>query len=429
MGGALVGFVDSVQPERAPSGQPIAVLGLKLNKSIGKLPVNSTFAIRLKGAIGQKYLAIGLGSSRRTYADGATVPLAPDERRRRPRPGAVDVQLRRRGQGVVASTVGFSDGLAGRGVGHQRRDRGVPPAARGPGAGGAQPRLVRAPTWAGSCTDSRRSRARSRRWRTRRRRCSSSLDGTFRALASVSIAVPSGRDLRHAAGVQRGDRRQPDDPAVPDRHRGAVQRAASGDRDAAGERAGARRRVHRRAYATFPGPRRSTSVWSSLSNALATLRADAGRAGRARSPDADRLEPSLAARVPDAGPGVVQLRDAVPAQRREHAVREHDARARRCGSRWSRSTTSSAGKRSRRTTRTRRHRRTRPSSTGRSTSTRIRTPTRPARPPSARPGTSRTRARRRTSATSPGNQGLQTEQTGQTGQAATRNARTSGGQK
>jgi ABC-type transporter Mla subunit MlaD len=116
MGGALVGFVDSVQPEQAPSGQPIAVLGLKLNKSIGPLPVDSTFAIRLKGAIGQKYLAIGLGHSNRTYEDGATVPL-------RQTSAAVDLDQvlsmfdPATRLGVVASTVGFSNGLAGRGVG------------------------------------------------------------------------------------------------------------------------------------------------------------------------------------------------------------------------------------------------------------------------------------------------------------------------
>jgi virulence factor Mce-like protein len=116
MGGALVGFVDSVTPERTSSGQPIAVLGLKLNKSIGRLPVNSTFAIRLKGAIGQKYLAIGLGSSHRMLASGATVPLGQTS-------AAVDLDQvlsmfsPPTRQGVVASTVGFSDGLAGRGIG------------------------------------------------------------------------------------------------------------------------------------------------------------------------------------------------------------------------------------------------------------------------------------------------------------------------
>ena len=116
MGGALVGFVDSVQPERAPSGEPIAVLGLKLNKSIGPLPVNSTFAIRLKGAIGQKYLAINPGHSKRTFQDGATVPIGQTS-------AAVDLDQvlsmfsPPTRAGVVASTVGFSDGLAGRGIG------------------------------------------------------------------------------------------------------------------------------------------------------------------------------------------------------------------------------------------------------------------------------------------------------------------------
>jgi ABC-type transporter Mla subunit MlaD len=115
MGGALVGFVDNVQPTRLPSGQPIAVLDLKLDRSIGKLPVDSTFAIALKGAIGQKYLAIGLGHSRRTLASGATVPL---------RQTSATVDLDQvldmfsppTRTGVTASTIGFSDALAGRGV-------------------------------------------------------------------------------------------------------------------------------------------------------------------------------------------------------------------------------------------------------------------------------------------------------------------------
>lgn len=114
LGGALVGFVDSVRAERDAAGEPIALLGLKLNKSIGRLPVDSTFTIRLKGAIGQKYLAIALGRSKRTYPDGATVPL---------RQTGAEVDLDQvlsmftppTRAGVVASTVGYSDGLAGRG--------------------------------------------------------------------------------------------------------------------------------------------------------------------------------------------------------------------------------------------------------------------------------------------------------------------------
>jgi ABC-type transporter Mla subunit MlaD len=104
-----------VQAERASSGQPYALLGLKLNRSIGRLPTDSTFTIRLKGSIGQKYLAIDEGHARRTYPDGATVPL-------RNTGATVDLDqvlsmfdppTRR---GVIASTIGFSDGLAGRGI-------------------------------------------------------------------------------------------------------------------------------------------------------------------------------------------------------------------------------------------------------------------------------------------------------------------------
>jgi ABC-type transporter Mla subunit MlaD len=116
MGGALVGFVDSVDPARTASGQPIAMLNLKLDRSIGKLPVDSTFTIGIKGSIGQKYLAIGLGRSRQTYASGATVPM-------RQTSAAVDLDqfldmfTPPTRTGVAASTVGFSDGLTGRGIG------------------------------------------------------------------------------------------------------------------------------------------------------------------------------------------------------------------------------------------------------------------------------------------------------------------------
>ncbi|HTU87484.1 MAG TPA: MlaD family protein [Solirubrobacteraceae bacterium] len=115
MGGALVGFVTDVRAVRTPSGDPIAVLDLKLDKSIGRLPVDSTFTIALKGAIGQKYLAIGLGHSKRTYPSGATVPMSQtsatvdlDQ--------VLDMFSPPTRTGVVASTTGFSDGLAGRGI-------------------------------------------------------------------------------------------------------------------------------------------------------------------------------------------------------------------------------------------------------------------------------------------------------------------------
>ncbi len=114
VGGALVGLVDSISPARASGGQPIAVLNLKLDKVVQPLPVNSTFDVRLKGAIGLKYLQITPGNSKQTYPENATVPLTHS---------TAEVDL---GQvlsmfdpatrkGIQESTVGFSDALASRG--------------------------------------------------------------------------------------------------------------------------------------------------------------------------------------------------------------------------------------------------------------------------------------------------------------------------
>jgi ABC-type transporter Mla subunit MlaD len=114
MGGTLIGTVTQIDPARDASGRPIAVLRLALDKNVQPLPVDSRFVVRLKGAIGLKYLDVTLGRSTRTYADGATVPLSQS--------GATvdldqvlsmfDPPTR---AGVQASTAGLSDALAGRG--------------------------------------------------------------------------------------------------------------------------------------------------------------------------------------------------------------------------------------------------------------------------------------------------------------------------
>jgi phospholipid/cholesterol/gamma-HCH transport system substrate-binding protein len=114
MGGALVGTVSKVVPTRTASGQPIALLDLELNKDVEPLPVDSRFTVRLKAAIGLKYLDLTLGHSSRTWPDGATVPL---------HQSGAEVDLDQffdmfnppTRRGVAASTVGFSNALAGRG--------------------------------------------------------------------------------------------------------------------------------------------------------------------------------------------------------------------------------------------------------------------------------------------------------------------------
>lgn len=114
MGGTLIGAVSSVKPGRDRHGQPIAVVGIALDKSVQPLPVDSRFTIRLKGAIGEKYLDVTLGHSNRDWRNGATVPV---------RQTGATVDLDRvlsmftppTRRGVARATTGFADALAGRG--------------------------------------------------------------------------------------------------------------------------------------------------------------------------------------------------------------------------------------------------------------------------------------------------------------------------
>ena len=115
MGGALVGNVTKVDPARTSSGQPIALLQLSLDKTVQPLPVNSHFDIRLKGAIGLKYLDIARGDSTQTWPSGATIPEGDSsaEVDLDQVLGMFDPKTR---VGVRETTIGFSDALAGRGV-------------------------------------------------------------------------------------------------------------------------------------------------------------------------------------------------------------------------------------------------------------------------------------------------------------------------
>jgi ABC-type transporter Mla subunit MlaD len=116
MGGALVGLVTSVDPTRDAQGNPVAQLNLSLDKKIEPLAVDSTFVVRLKGAIGLKYLDVTPGHSKQTWANGATVPDIHSG-------AAVDLDQvlsmfdAPTRLGVRQATIGFSDALAGRGGG------------------------------------------------------------------------------------------------------------------------------------------------------------------------------------------------------------------------------------------------------------------------------------------------------------------------
>jgi ABC-type transporter Mla subunit MlaD len=114
MGGALIGLVTTVEAARTTKGRPIALLQLQLDKKVEPLPVDSRFTVRLKGAIGLKFLDVTRGHSQQTFRNGATVPLS--------QTGA-EVDLDQllsmfnppTRKGVTDATAGFSDALAGRG--------------------------------------------------------------------------------------------------------------------------------------------------------------------------------------------------------------------------------------------------------------------------------------------------------------------------
>jgi ABC-type transporter Mla subunit MlaD len=115
LGGDYIGSVSDIQAARDSAGRPIAVVSLALNKSVQPLPANTTFLIRLKGAIGLKYIQVNPGNSRRGLADGSTVPVSQTG-------SEVDLDqvfnmfnapTRR---GLTIATGEFAYGLAGRGV-------------------------------------------------------------------------------------------------------------------------------------------------------------------------------------------------------------------------------------------------------------------------------------------------------------------------
>jgi virulence factor Mce-like protein len=115
IGGTRVGSVDSIEAERRDDGTSIAVLGLKLEKSVEPLPKDSTVIIRSRSALGLKYVELTRGTSDEGFADGDTVPLAAAT----PAPVEFDEFLNMFDDDTRAASQtnlqGFGDAFAGRG--------------------------------------------------------------------------------------------------------------------------------------------------------------------------------------------------------------------------------------------------------------------------------------------------------------------------
>jgi virulence factor Mce-like protein len=85
LGGFRVGVVEKILPGVADPGErarradtpqrAIAVVDLKLDKSVEELPADTRVQIRPRSALGLKYITLAPGRSRRTLAPGSTIPL------------------------------------------------------------------------------------------------------------------------------------------------------------------------------------------------------------------------------------------------------------------------------------------------------------------------------------------------------------------
>ena len=114
-GGYRIGVISAIEPVKLRGGETGAELTLKLDKSAGAIPVDSTAIIRPRSALGLKYVELNLGRAKSTYADGETMPASRTR---------IPVDLDRvfemfdepTREASKANLQGFGDGFAGRGA-------------------------------------------------------------------------------------------------------------------------------------------------------------------------------------------------------------------------------------------------------------------------------------------------------------------------
>src|SRR3989440_4831192 len=79
LGGFRVGILDKMDPGTTITrGRPraIAVVKMKLDKSVQPLPVDTQVLVRPRSALGLKYIELTPGRSKQTYRDGDTIKLS-----------------------------------------------------------------------------------------------------------------------------------------------------------------------------------------------------------------------------------------------------------------------------------------------------------------------------------------------------------------
>ena len=114
IGGARVGVIETI--DAVQRGDEVnAVVDAKLDADLEPLPVDSTFIVRPRSALGLKYIELTPGNSKAGFAAGTTVPLS----QATPEPVEIDEVFNifdaRTRRGSQQSLDGFGSGLAGRG--------------------------------------------------------------------------------------------------------------------------------------------------------------------------------------------------------------------------------------------------------------------------------------------------------------------------
>ena len=73
-GGFRVGLVTDVKPVPLGEGEVGADLTLKLDRSVGEIPIDTRAAVRNRSALGLKYIDLQIGKEQRSYTSGDTIP-------------------------------------------------------------------------------------------------------------------------------------------------------------------------------------------------------------------------------------------------------------------------------------------------------------------------------------------------------------------
>jgi virulence factor Mce-like protein len=118
MGGFRVGVIETIKPKQKEVDgrtRTIALVNLKLDKTVEPLPIDTKFRTRPRSALGLKYLEATTGSSKKTFTTGDTIPLrnASEPREFEDLYALFDRRTRPR---IQQATEGFGDAFAGRGA-------------------------------------------------------------------------------------------------------------------------------------------------------------------------------------------------------------------------------------------------------------------------------------------------------------------------